>query len=244
MAKPATATRTGRKSGSVPDSRTKLIVAIRAACRRKGMDDDDRREIQRDIIGKASLSDMTPAELGRMLDHLNRDWTGPANNGRAHLGKIRALWWSLYWLGEVHRPDDEALTAFVKRQTGIEHLRFLDHMQAPSVIEALKSWLERAGVNWELEYTNGFYEERAAKRGHSITLTPQHIDRHCVLHAIGKALDRRMITKSPVFYDWVEHWLGGGGTHSAWAMTTVQLDAAIREFGKKLRRAIDAEAGS
>lgn len=241
MAKPATASRARRKSFSAPDSRSKLIIAIRAACRRKGLDDDDRRELQREATGKASLSDMTPAELGRFLDHLNRDWTGPADNGRAHLGKIRALWWSLYWLGEIGRPDDEALTTFVKRQTDIEHLRFLDHMKAPSVIEALKAWLERAGVTWELEPSPVYYERLASERGHRVAITPQHVDRHCVLLAIGKALDRRMILKSPAFYDWVEHWLGGP-QHCAWAMSPSQLDAAIREFGKKLRRAIDAEA--
>lgn len=238
MAKPATTPR--RAPRSAPDARGKLIIAIRAACRRKGLEDDDRRDLQRELVGKASMSDMTPAELGRFLDHLNRDWTGPADNGRAHLGKIRALWWSLYWLGEIDRPDDEALTVFVKRQTGIEHLRFLDHMKAPSVIEALKSWLERAGVNWELHQAPVYFERYAAERGHKITFTPMHVDRHCVLHAIGKALDRRMMVKSPVFYDWVENWLGGSRP-CAWAMSTTQLDAAIREFGKRLRRAIEAE---
>lgn len=142
MAKPAT-----RKAPSDPN-RTKLIRAIRAACARKGIDDEDRRAIMADIVpGKRSMSDMTPGQLGKLLDHLNRDWRGP-NPDRAHIGKIRALWWSLYWTGQIHKPNDEALSSFVKRQTGIEHLRFLDHRKANSVIEALKSWLERAGVMW------------------------------------------------------------------------------------------------
>lgn len=237
MAKPATASRTRRRSGSVTDSRSKLIIAIRAACRRKGLDDDDRRALQREATGKASLSDMTPAELGRFLDHLNRDWRGPSDNGRAHLGKIRALWWSLYWLGEIDRPDDEALTVFVKRQTGIEHLRFLDHMKAPSVIEALKSWLQRSGVTWWGP------EEIALRKpgapiGSPVTITPQQADRHAVLEAIGNALRQRGRLREQLCNE-ARAWLGLSG--SLYAASTVQLDAAIREFGKRLRRAIDAE---
>lgn len=238
MAKPAAATRTRRKSGTVPDSRSKLIVAIRAACRRKGLDDDDRRELQREATGKASLSDMTPAELGRFLDHLNRDWRGPSDNGRAHLGKIRALWWSLYWLGEIDRPDDEALTSFVKRQTGIEHLRFLDHMKAPSVIEALKSWLQRSGVIWwRPEDIAG--HSWAEPFGPTATIMPQQADRLAVFVAIGDGLRKRGKQRDDLFGE-AQAWLGLSG--SLYAASTVQLDAAIREFGKRLRRAIDAEA--
>lgn len=238
MAKPAAATRTRRKSGTVPDSRSKLIVAIRAACRRKGLDDDDRRELQREATGKASLSDMTPAELGRFLDHLNRDWRGPSDNGRAYLGKIRALWWSLYWLGEIDRPDDEALTSFVKRQTGIEHLRFLDHMKAPAVIEPLKAWLERAGVVWWGPEEIAL-RELGAPIGSSIKIAPQQADRHAVLEAIGHGLRQRGKQGDGLFNE-ARAWLGLSG--SLYTASTVQLDAAIREFGKKLRRAIDAEA--
>ena len=47
--------------------------------------------------------------------------------------------------------DDRALVAFVKRQTGIDHVRFVRHgADAMKAIEALKGWLERAGgVDWK-----------------------------------------------------------------------------------------------
>ena len=126
-------------------NRSKLIGAVRSACKRLGIEDDDRKALQLERTGKRSMSDMSIAELGDLLTHFNRDWKLP---DRPVSGKVRALWWSLYWLGAHDRPDDEALGAFVKRQTGIAHLRFLDHRQAPAVIEALKSWLTRIGVTW------------------------------------------------------------------------------------------------
>ena len=49
------------------------IRAIHAACRAKGIDDDARRDLQQQLTGKASLSDMDITEVSRVLDHLNRE---------------------------------------------------------------------------------------------------------------------------------------------------------------------------
>ena len=121
----------------VSDARTRKMRAVLAACRRLGLDDTARKEVQLDVVGVGSMSQMTEAQLGKLLDHVNRDYKGK-NPNRPHIAKIKALWWSLYWLGAVEEPSDKALSAFVKRQTGIAALRFLDHTKAPSVIEALK----------------------------------------------------------------------------------------------------------
>lgn len=146
MPEPGPAARARRQSGP-SDARKRLYGAVRAACARRGLDEDDRRALQADVTGKTSLRDMSIAELGRVLDRLNRDWAGPMGH-RPHIGKIKALWWTLYWLGEVERADDRAISGFVFRQTGVAALRFLDHRRAPSVIEALKAWAGRAGVDW------------------------------------------------------------------------------------------------
>ncbi len=139
---------TKRKPARKPvDARTRKMRAVLAACRRLGLDSEARKDLQLDVIGVTSMSSMDEGQLGQLLDHLNRDWKGP-NPDRAHIGKIKALWWSLYWVGAINDPGDGALSAFVKRQTSIDNLRFLDHRKAPSVIEALKSWLAREGVVW------------------------------------------------------------------------------------------------
>ena len=154
-------TKLARHRAPASDARTRKMRAVLAACRRLGIDQDARRELQRDVTGQLSMASMDEAELGRLLDHLNRDWRG-TNPARPHVAKIKALWWSLYWIGAIDEPADHALSAFVKRQTGIAALRFLDHRNAFSVIEALKGWLAREGVAWPAEGEDRGTAERRA----------------------------------------------------------------------------------
>lgn len=234
MAKPfgAIAGRAIRTASGKQDSRVGMIKAVRAACRRLGLEDDDRRALQQEVTGKISLGDMDLPELGRMLDRLNKDYKGPSGN-RAYLAKIRALWWTLYWLGAIHEPNDEALTAFVKRQTGKQRLQFLGHREAFSVIEALKSWAARLGVDWP---GRARLEE---VREHHRAVDQAQLDRHAVLSAIGAELRKRGILRTIDTTGYVERACGLSPNH--WSWTPRELDAAIRELGKKLRRAIEKE---
>lgn len=207
-------------------SRLDKMRAVRAACRRQGIDDDTRKAIQSERIGKASMADMSLAELGRLLDHLNRHWGGPMGH-RAHVGKIKALWWALYWLGEINEPGEQAISVFVERQTAKSALRFLDHRGAASVIEALKSWAERAGVIWPMA------DETADLRANNPDFSGALHERHAVLAAIGRHLMRRGDIASH-YLAYVEGALGLVPNHHCW--TATELDAAIRLLGKKLRR--------
>lgn len=224
------ATRALRSASGRTDSRNRMVQAVRAAARRLRMDDDDRHSIQLEVTGKASMSDMTLAEIGKVLDRLNRDWKGPMGH-RAHVGKIRALWWSLYWLGAVDRPDEQALDAFVKRQTGKERITFLGHKEAYRVIEGLKSWLLREGVRL------GDEERLAALIGTNPHMTIALLDRHAVADELGRRLHghRKLITS-----DWTrycERAVGLHCNHLAW--TERELDACIRTLGKMLRRGLE-----
>lgn len=125
--------------------RTRLMRAVHAACRQQGLDEEARRDLQLGVVGKASMGDMDAGELARLLARLNR---GGRTAARPHAGKVLALWWSLHWLGAVDRPDARAVDGFVRRQTGVSALRFLDHRQAHAVVEALKDWAAREGVDW------------------------------------------------------------------------------------------------
>lgn len=226
MAKPKART-TAPKADRSPaeQSRIDKMRAIRAACRRQNIDDDTRKAIQLDRFGKASMSDMTPAELGQLLDYLNRNWDGPMGH-RAHLGKIKALWWTLYWLGEIGDPSEKAMSVFVRRQTNISALRFLDHHHAAAVIEALKSWAGRAGVLWPTAEDN------------ETTIPASLLDRHAVITAIGRQLfQRRAIVGHYLTY--VERALGLLPNHHCW--TAKELDECIRILGKKLRRMKEAD---
>ena len=148
MANVTTLARAVRSAGGRANSRNARVRAIMAACRRNGIDDDFRYDIIESVTGKRSTKLLTLPELGKVLDRLNQ---GRKRGTRPVHGKIRALWWTCYWVGAIdHGGDtmDHALDAFVQRQTGIAALRFLTHDQSPQVIEALKAMAARQGVVW------------------------------------------------------------------------------------------------
>jgi phage gp16-like protein len=217
-----------RTAAGKDESRKRMIGAVRAACARQGIGEEDRRALQREVTGKGSLAEMNLGELGRVLDRLNNGWKGPMGH-RAYLGKIRALWWTLYWLGAVDEPGEGALSSFVARQTGKHRLTFLGHQEAFRVIEALKSWAERAGVVWPTE------AQLAERRQYEPSIDLAHLDRHAVLTAIAAELAARGVLSSRCYVGYLESALGLGCNH--WRWTAAELDAGIRLLGKKLRRA-------
>lgn len=216
----------GHRANQPDDGRRRLIIAVRAACKRQGIDDDTRKAMQQQLIGKASMSDMSLPELGRLLDHLNKGWKGPMGH-RAHIGKIKALWWTLYWLGEVDAASDQAISTFVTRQTDISAVQFLDHRKAASVIEALKSWAHRAGVNWPTKE-----QTEAVVRLHPEFNEVLH-ERHCVVDALTINLANGGGLQSPT-NTYLRSSLGLAINH--WTWTALELDTAIRLLGRKHRR--------
>jgi hypothetical protein len=209
-----------RTAAGKRDSRNKLIGAVHAAAKAAALTEEDRRAIYAEETGKATLSKMSLAEIGRVLDRLNKGREAPMHH-RPHVAKVRALWWTLYWLGEIDSPNDQALAGFVRRQTGLDDLRFVDHRNAPPIIEALKGWSQRAGVRWpaKVDRTEAAKAERLA-----------------VVDAIWLRLidTRAVVGSTPDAY-----------VFSALALTATdrgrwtarELDAAIRLLGKRLRRA-------
>lgn len=220
-----------RTASGKSESRNAMIKAVRAAARRLNLDDADRRALQREVTGRESLGDMTLAEIGKVLDRLNRDYKAPSGN-RSYVPKIKALWWSLYWLGAVAEPNDAAIGAFVARQTGKERLQFLGHREAFKVIEALKAWAARSGVAWPDQ------ARLAEIRPHNPAIDLGQLERHAVLSAIAAELRRRGIV-----HDHIRYLESGGLSCNHWMWTARELDAGIRQLGKQLRRAIERDAG-
>ncbi|MBN9333882.1 MAG: regulatory protein GemA [Devosia sp.] len=135
----------------------KSIAAIHVAKKELGLDDDTYRAALLQVTGKASSSDMTEKERQTVLEHFRSKGFKASSTGRRKplegrfAPKLQALWIAGWNLGLVRDRDDRALIAFVKRQTGIDHVRFLRHGQdAVKAIEGLKGWLERSGgVDWD-----------------------------------------------------------------------------------------------
>ena len=151
------------------DSRGPLIRACHAAVRAAGFDDDARHDFQMRVTGKASMRDMSVAELRHLRDELNRitgfgrgkGWRGkaagrprsdyhpPVERGDVRL--IHALWGELGKRGVLKRPDRAGLNAFIRSRfeghwsfvpVDVDVLTDTDNIT--DVIQALKAMLARA----------------------------------------------------------------------------------------------------
>lgn len=227
--------RTLRTATGKSDSRRKLMNAVRAAAARMQLGDEDRRAIQLELTGKDSMADMSLGEIGRVLDRLNRDRPAPMGH-RSHIGKIRALWWSLYWVGETIEPNDQALDAFTRRQTGLAALRFVDHRAAPAIIEALKAWASRIGVEW---WSDAKVAVCAEANGAQVTRAIA--DRLAVIDAIWAKLRDAGVVYDSHAYNFLARAHGLGRKYTSW--TDRELDTCIRGLGKQLRRHLERKAG-
>ena len=132
------------------------IVAIHAIKTRTRLEEGSYRGMLQGF-GVSTSKDLSRADAERLLRRM-RDIPGAEkpvskpSKARAdgpYAAKMRAMWISLWNLGVVEDRSDSALHAFCKRQTGIEHSRFVrSAADASSVIQALKDWLIRSGVVW------------------------------------------------------------------------------------------------
>lgn len=148
--------------------------------------DDDYRAVLERVTGKRSSKDMSPNERQLVVDEFKRmgfvvasrrddieprpsERRGGRTRGALDLSgpyapKIRALWISAYHLGVIHDRTDEALAAFARRQTGIDHLDWVRNPKdSARVIEALKAMMTReAGVVWPPARTAMPHESKRA----------------------------------------------------------------------------------
>lgn len=137
---------------------TQQIRALQASRRSAGMDDDAWHDRLDGRYGVTSTKQLTIVQARTELDSLRDLAPERRPDGRAKLsgpfaGKLQALWIGAWNLGIVRDRDDAALIAFVKRQTGIEHVRWVrDAEDAAKAIEALKGWMAReAEVDWSVD---------------------------------------------------------------------------------------------
>lgn len=152
------------------------IKAIQVKRRQAGLTDDgDWRDFLHLQTGKRRLTDMTPREHVAVLQKLDATLGHKGQNKAVKKGfdgpfaaKIQALWISAYNLGLLKSKSDTALTAFVRRQTGIDNPAWMrDAADARAVIEALKAMLTRRGVRWSFD---GHEPDHVRLPGFQITL--------------------------------------------------------------------------
>lgn len=144
------------------------LAAIHVGRKQLGLDEDTYRALLTRVTGKASSADMSEAERIDVVDEMRRLGFKQAKTGLEgpFAKKLQAQWIAAWNLGIVEDRADAAMLAFVRRQTGIEHTRFLrDAADARKAVEALKGWMAReAGVDWtDGEYRPQWMRQPGAK---------------------------------------------------------------------------------
>ena len=138
--------------------RRAMLSKIHIAQKDLGLTRDSYEDLLQRVAGVRSAAKCSNQQLDKVLAEFRRLGFRPKPK-RKRAGrnrpladqplarKVRALWLSLWNLGEVEDPSEDALAAFVKRQTGLDDTRFLRVDDANKVIEALKAWCDRIGFH-------------------------------------------------------------------------------------------------
>jgi hypothetical protein len=150
-------------------AQTRAIHAMRRAL---GMTDADYRGLIKARFRVVSSSDLDDGQAGALIDEL-KGLGAPAAAPRRPAAKtasgkyapvLQALWIAAWNLGLARSRDDAAMLAFVERQTGLSHTRFLtDPAEAARAIEGLKAWVARdGGVTWPTQRDAGLLDRDLA----------------------------------------------------------------------------------
>lgn len=142
---------------------TDHIRAIHVLKGKLSLSDDDYRALLIQLTGHSSSKAMTQPQRRTVREHLQRlaahmGIEQPATRQRPlpdaqfaqakaaaspRERKVWALWHQLHRDGLVDNPSAAALNAWVKRQVGVDALRFCTGPQLDTLIEALKAWGDR-----------------------------------------------------------------------------------------------------
>lgn len=140
-----------------------LQKLVHVGCRELGIDGETRRDLQLLVTGKASMLDMTEADLSKMVTALKeRGFKAQAGARkpkraaapRADIRFAHVIWGKLHKAGAVDQGGAKGLNAFIRSRFGkswgaeildIDLMR--DHRQIATAIEALKAMAARAGVS-------------------------------------------------------------------------------------------------
>ncbi|EAP9507704.1 regulatory protein GemA [Salmonella enterica] len=133
-------------------NRARIIQLIHIAKNELSIDTDTYRQMLLSITGKTSTSDMNPGQLNKVLTAMKAKGfkVQPASKARTtraladypQAKKLRALWLEMYAQGIVRDSSEEALRRWVKRETGVDGLQWLESDKASMAIERLKKWQE------------------------------------------------------------------------------------------------------
>jgi phage gp16-like protein len=132
------------------------LAKIHIAAKELGLTEDAYRDTLRRITGKDSAHRITDHQAVKVLNHFQSQGWKPRGRRCSSPGfsipadpqcrKIQALWITLHKAGVIKDGSDKALLSFVKRLTRRDRLEWCNGQDKFKVIEALKDWAARTGV--------------------------------------------------------------------------------------------------
>ncbi len=134
-------------------ARNRLLGRIHAMAKELGLADESYRDVLERVTQQRSAALCPDDKLYDVVREFERLGAGRKANGKRPAAgspmamRCRALWLNLWHLDELESGSEQALAAFVRRQTGREDLRFCNAEQLAAVIEALKDMCSRVGLD-------------------------------------------------------------------------------------------------
>ena len=211
--------------------RRAMLAKINIARHELNLEDDDYRQALFDTTGQVSLRDCTEPQLDRMLGWLKSKGFKPVPKGgqkgsapaASHpmARKARALWMSLYHLGAIKNPSEQALEAFAKRQIGCDKLVWARQSDAYRLIEALKSMARRNG--WQ----------QTGSKGEK--LSPLILQTHLCEVILAKLKKGGAIPADWTLEQTAFRLCGTEGMDFSWPFGVEQFARLAQQLGRKLR---------
>ncbi|WOE42919.1 gp16 family protein [Acinetobacter chinensis] len=137
------------------NKKTKLIQLIHVGKTQLGLDEELYREVLESTTGKTSSKLLTVQQLEAVLDRMkqlgfqieSKDKTGVKNLADDAQSKlIRHLWLQLHEAGQIRNGSEQALAKFVENRVHVSALQFLSTKNANMIINHLREWCKRAGI--------------------------------------------------------------------------------------------------
>ncbi|WP_375661346.1 regulatory protein GemA [Bartonella sp. CR127HXZ] len=202
------------------------LAVLHMGKRALGLDDETYRALLYRLTGKQSAKDLDFLEKRLVVAEMKAFGFEP-NVKRLegkYAKKLQALWIAGWNLGIIRDRSDKALLAFVKRQTGIDHIRFLrDNDDAGKAIEALKGWLQReGGVDW---------------KGKKIQDSWQKMPGYLILRAQWKCLNPDAVFDVEAFHQSVMVLSG----KALGEMSGGDFRQVMNVWGRKIRKSVKSE---
>jgi hypothetical protein len=117
------------------------IRKIWACAREHGIEEDDLRQLIKNLTGSEKISTLSFAQAGRVIDVLTGKLNArPGYASKEQLWKIDQLVQELGW-----NDNPKRLQEFVRKFARVDNIKWLRDWQASNIIEGLKAVIKRQG---------------------------------------------------------------------------------------------------